>query len=73
MDRAVAVERVGILGRLTSAARWYGAEGYMTMVGGLIVFAIITISLLSAFYPGMAPYNPEKALASPSPAPVGST
>ncbi|HAL62285.1 MAG TPA: peptide ABC transporter permease [Chloroflexi bacterium] len=65
MDRAVAVERVGILGRLTSAARWYGAEGYMTMVGGLIVFAIITISLLSAFYPGMAPYNPEKSVGIP--------
>ncbi|MCJ7667204.1 MAG: ABC transporter permease [Anaerolineae bacterium] len=37
----------------------------MTMVGGLIVFAIITISLLSAFYPGMAPYDPEKSVGIP--------
>jgi peptide/nickel transport system permease protein len=65
VDRTVAVERVGILGRLTSAAKWYGAEWYMTVVGGLIVVAIITTSLLSAFYPGMAPYDPEKSVGPP--------
>ncbi len=59
MDRTVTVERVGILGRLTSAARWYGTEWYMTVVGGIIVVAVLAISLLSAFYPGMAPYDPE--------------
>ncbi|MFQ6001248.1 MAG: ABC transporter permease [Anaerolineae bacterium] len=65
MERALVPERVGFLGRFLAAARWYGVEGYMTMVGGLIVFAIITISLLSAFYPGMAPYDPEKSVGIP--------
>lgn len=62
MERA---ERVGILGRFLAAAKWYGVEGYMTIVGGLIVFAIIAISLLSAFYPGMAPYDPESTTGVP--------
>jgi peptide/nickel transport system permease protein len=65
MERALVPERVGVLGRLLAAAKWYGVEGYMTVVGGLIVFAIITISLLSAFYPGMAPYDPEKGVGIP--------
>jgi peptide/nickel transport system permease protein len=65
MERALVPEKVGILGRFLAAVKWYGAEGYMTMVGGLIVFAIITISLLSAFYPGMAPYDPEKGVGTP--------
>jgi len=65
MERALVPEKVGILGRFLAAVKWYGAEGYMTMVGGLIVFAIITISLLSAFYPGMAPYDPEKSVGIP--------
>ncbi len=65
MERVLVPEKVGILGRFLAAAKWYGAEGYMTMVGGIIVFAIITISLLSAFYPGMAPYDPEKGVGTP--------
>ena len=62
MERA---EKFGIFGRFLAATKWYGAEGYMIMVGGLIVFAVIAISLLSAFYPGMAPYNPEKSVGTP--------
>jgi len=65
MERVLVPEKVGILGRFLAAAKWYGVEGYMTMVGGFIVFAIITISLLSAFYPGMAPYDPEKGVGTP--------
>jgi len=65
MDRSVAVERVGILSRLTSAARWYGAEWYMMVAGGIIVVAVLALSLLSAFYPGMAPYDPESTKGTP--------
>ncbi len=46
-------------------AKWYGAEWYMTVVGGLIVVSILAISILSALYPKLAPYDPEALVGRP--------
>jgi len=37
----------------------------MTVIGGIIVASILIISVLSAFYPKMAPYNPEALVGDP--------
>ena len=51
--------------RFLLGAKWYGAEWYMTVIGGIIVASILIISVLSAFYPKMAPYNPEALVGDP--------
>lgn len=51
--------------RFLISAKWYGAEWYMTVMGGFIVVSILIISVLSAFYPKMAPYNPEALVGDP--------
>jgi len=51
--------------RFLLGAKWYGAEWYMTVIGGFIVASILIISVLSAFYPKMAPYDPEGLVGDP--------
>jgi peptide/nickel transport system permease protein len=46
-------------------ARWYGVEWYMTVIGGFIVASILFISVISAFYPKLAPYDPEALVGKP--------
>ena len=61
----VASKLVQIPRRFLLGAKWYGAEWYMTVIGGIIVASILIISVLSAFYPKMAPYNPEALVGDP--------
>jgi peptide/nickel transport system permease protein len=55
----------GLLVRLLRGRKWYGAEWYMTVIGGLIVLSIVTMTIASALTPHLAPYNPEKSVAGP--------
>jgi peptide/nickel transport system permease protein len=61
----VAEEKPGILARFLRGRIWYGTEWYMTVLGGLIVLFILTLTLLSFLTAGLAPFDPERRVGSP--------
>jgi peptide/nickel transport system permease protein len=58
-------EQPGLLARFLRGRIWYGAEWYMTVIGGLIIFSIVAMTIASFLTPNLAPYNPEKSVAGP--------
>jgi len=57
--------RPGLLARLLRGRKWYGTEWYMTVIGGLIVLFIVTMTAASFLTPNLAPYNPEISVGDP--------
>nr|HID13200.1 ABC transporter permease [Anaerolineae bacterium] len=55
----VAEVEPGLLARFLRGRKWYGAEWYMTVTGGLIVAFILVLTLVSFLTPRLAPYDPE--------------
>ena len=55
----------GLLARFLRGRRWYGAEWYMTVIGGLIVAFIVLLTLASFLTPNLAPYDPEARSGAP--------
>ncbi|RME91329.1 MAG: ABC transporter permease subunit [Anaerolineae bacterium] len=51
------VENIGLLGRFWRGRIWYGTEWYITTFGGLILLAII---LMTVFAPWLAPFDPNQ-------------
>ena len=58
-------EPTNLLARFLRGRKWYGAEWYMTMTGGLIVAFIVVLTLLTFFTPRLAPYDPESRVGDP--------
>ncbi|MGD1996093.1 MAG: ABC transporter permease [Anaerolineae bacterium] len=63
MQEAVAAERTGFVSRILESRKWYGAEWYMTAIGGLIVLFVVGMTLASLLTPKLAPYDPEARVA----------
>ncbi|MFO8037119.1 MAG: ABC transporter permease [Anaerolineales bacterium] len=57
--------RPGLLARFLRGRIWYGAEWWMTVIGGLIVLFITSMTIASFITPNLAPYNPEASVAGP--------
>ncbi len=55
----------GLLARFLRGRKWYGAEWYMTVTGGLIVAFIVVLTILTFITPNLAPYDPEKQSGDP--------
>ncbi len=55
----------GLLARFLRGRIWFGAEWYMTVIGGLIILFITTMTITSFLTPNISPYNPEKSVAGP--------
>ena len=49
----------GLWARFLRGRKWYGAEWYMTVIGGIIVTFIVVMTIISFITPNLAPYNPE--------------
>lgn len=62
MEKTVSYGAGALLARLLRAARWYGAEWYIAVAGGLILVAVVVITLLA---PWIAPYDPIKFVGEP--------
>lgn len=58
-------EPTNLLARFLRGRKWYGAEWYMTVTGGLIVVFIVVLTLLTFFTPRLAPYDPESRVGDP--------
>ncbi len=58
-ETTVVKEPKGILSWFLRGAKWYGAEWYITLVGGFILIAVLFSTLLA---PYIAPYDPEKSV-----------
>jgi peptide/nickel transport system permease protein len=55
-------ENIGIFARFLRGAKWYGAEWYITVFGGLILILMLLMTILA---PYLAPYDPVKPVGSP--------
>ncbi len=55
-------ETPGLLARLLRGARWYGAEWYWTVTGGVLLALVILITLLA---PWISPYDPIVSVGGP--------
>lgn len=53
-----ATDDISLLGRFLRGRRWYGAEWYITVAGGLILIAILTMTILSIVAPAILPFDP---------------
>ena len=61
-------ENIGLIARFFRGAKWYGAEWYITVSGGIILILIFLMTILA---PHLAPYDPVKPVGSPFTAPGG--
>jgi peptide/nickel transport system permease protein len=59
---------IGLIARFFRGAKWYGAEWYITVSGGVILILIFLMTILA---PRLAPYDPVKLVGSPFTAPGG--
>ena len=59
-------ENVGLIARFFRGAKWYGAEWYITVSGGIILILILLMTILA---PRLAPHDPVKPVGSPFTAP----
>jgi peptide/nickel transport system permease protein len=57
---------IGLIARIFRGAKWYGAEWYITVSGGVILVLIFLMTILA---PHLAPYDPVKPVGSPFTAP----
>jgi len=57
---------VGLLARFLRGAKWYGAEWYITVAGGVLLLLVIGMTI---FAPLLAPYSPTALVAEPFLAP----
>ncbi len=51
------IENIGLLGRFWRGRKWYGTEWYITTFGGLILVAMI---VMTVFAPWLAPFDPNQ-------------
>lgn len=65
MAVAEAEVQAGLLARFLRGRKWYGAEWYMTVIGGVIVLSIVTTTVASMLTPRLSPYDPEKSVGDP--------
>lgn len=65
MAVAEAEVQAGLLARFLRGRKWYGAEWYMTVIGGLIVLGIIAMTIASFLTPNLSPYDPEESVGDP--------
>jgi peptide/nickel transport system permease protein len=49
---------ISLLGRFLRGRKWYGAEWYITIAGGLILVAILTMTILTILFPAILPFDP---------------
>jgi peptide/nickel transport system permease protein len=56
-------KRPNLLARFLQGRRWYGAEWYMTTIGGLIVLFVLVVTGLSFLTPDLGPFNAEARVA----------
>jgi peptide/nickel transport system permease protein len=66
VESHVMLEDVGLLARFFRGAKWYGAEWYITVFGGVILVLILFMTILA---PHLAPHDPVKSVGSPFTAP----
>jgi peptide/nickel transport system permease protein len=59
-------KKIGMISRLWDSRIWYGAEWYITVFGGIILVAVI---LMTVFAPYIAPHDPNGFVAGPFIAP----
>jgi peptide/nickel transport system permease protein len=59
-------EDIGLIARFFRGAKWYGAEWYITVSGGVILVLIFLMTILA---PHLAPHDPVKPVGSPFTAP----
>jgi peptide/nickel transport system permease protein len=65
MEQTAVIESRGPVAWFRRGARWYGGEWYITIAGGVIVFIILLMTVLTFFTPNLAPYDPEALAADP--------
>jgi len=53
-----AADDISLLGRFLRGRRWYGAEWYITVAGGVILIAILSMTILSILVPSALPFDP---------------
>ena len=56
------LNEVGILNRIWRGRKWYGAEWYITIIGGVLMVLII---LMTIFAPVLSPFDPNQLIAGP--------
>lgn len=49
---------ISLLGRFLRGRRWYGAEWYITVAGGALLVMIVAMTIASALFPGILPFDP---------------
>lgn len=60
--------RIGLLRRIWRGRGWYGAEWYITVFGGLILFLVAAMTLMA---PLIAPHDPNEFIGAPFTPPGG--
>lgn len=55
-------EEIGILNRIWRGRKWYGAEWYITIIGGGLLLLIL---LMTIFAPWISPFDPNDLIAGP--------
>jgi peptide/nickel transport system permease protein len=55
-----ASEHVSLPGRFLRGRIWYGAEWYITVAGGVLLVIILAMTGVSAFLPGVLPFDPTE-------------
>lgn len=53
-----ATDDVSLLARFLRGRKWYGAEWYITVAGGLLLTAIVSMTLLTILFPSILPFDP---------------
>ena len=53
-----ATDDISLLGRFLRGRKWYGAEWYITVAGGLILVAILSMTFLTILAPSVLPFDP---------------
>ena len=66
VESHVMLDDVGLIARFFRGAKWYGAEWYITVLGGVILVLILLMTILA---PHLAPHDPVKSVGSPFTAP----
>jgi peptide/nickel transport system permease protein len=49
---------ISLLARFLRGRGWYGAEWYITVAGGVLLVLILAMTIASALFPGLLPFDP---------------
>ena len=53
-------DEVSLLGRFLRGRKWYGAEWYITVAGGVILAVIVCVTVLATLFPAILPFDPTE-------------